>query len=127
MAYAVGYQMIYIGVSAAVLLALIQKRLKGLTEIMNVISIFADTLSYLRLYALALASTVMAETFNELGFEVGLAVGSLIILGGHSVNLLLGSMSGVIHGLRLNFLEWYHYSFQGGGRLFAPLHRFKKQ
>jgi len=126
-AYAVGYQMIYIGVSAAVLLALIQKKLKGLTEIMNVISIFADTLSYLRLYALTLASTVMAETFNELGFEVGLAFGSLIILGGHSVNLLLGSMSGVIHGLRLNFLEWYHYSFQGGGRLFAPLHRFKKQ
>jgi V/A-type H+-transporting ATPase subunit I len=127
MAYAIGYQMIYIGIGAAVLLALIQKRLKGLTEIMHVVAIFADTLSYLRLYALALASTVMAETFNELGFEIGLAVGSLIILGGHMVNLLLGSMSGVIHGLRLNFLEWYHYSFQGGGKLFAPLHRLKKQ
>lgn len=125
-ASAVGYQMIYIGIGLAVFLALIQKKLKGMTEIMHVISIFADTLSYLRLYALALASTVMAETFNELGVEMGLAFGALIILGGHAVNLLLGSMSGVIHGLRLNFLEWYHYSFIGGGKLFAPLHKLKK-
>jgi V/A-type H+-transporting ATPase subunit I len=30
-------------------------------------------------------------------------------------------MGGVIHGLRLNFLEWYHYSFEGGGKRFNPL------
>jgi V/A-type H+-transporting ATPase subunit I len=28
-----------------------------------------------------------------------------------------------VHGLRLNFLEWYHYCFDGGGRLFKPLHK----
>ncbi|EPP35519.1 putative V-type sodium ATP synthase subunit I domain protein [Chlamydia psittaci 84-8471/1] len=30
-------------------------------------------------------------------------------------------MGGVIHGLRLNFIEWYHYSFDGGGKLLHPL------
>jgi vacuolar-type H+-ATPase subunit I/STV1 len=25
----------------------------------------------------------------------------------------------------LNFIEWYHYSFVGGGRLFKPLMRYK--
>ena len=41
------------------------------------------------------------------------------------MNLGLGLMSGIIHGLRLNFLEWYHYCFEGGGRLFKPLKRLK--
>ena len=67
----------------------------------------------------------MAETFNEMGQTVGLFLGVLIILAGHSVNVMLGIMAGVIHGLRLNFIEWYHYCFDGGGRLFRPLMRLK--
>jgi len=35
-------------------------------------------------------------------------------------------MSGVIHGLRLNFIEWYHYSFEGDGKLFNPLKKIIK-
>ncbi len=126
MATAVGLEMIYIGIGLAVVLALIQKRLGGLMEVMNVITIFGDVLSYLRLYALALASTIMADTFNEIGIAVGLALGCLVILAGHIVNISLATMGGVIHGLRLNFIEWYHYSFDGGGRLFAPLHKIKR-
>jgi len=34
-------------------------------------------------------------------------------------------MGGVIHGLRLNFIEWYHYSFDGDGKLFDPLKLLK--
>jgi V/A-type H+-transporting ATPase subunit I len=34
-------------------------------------------------------------------------------------------MGGTIHGLRLNFLEWYHYSFEGGGKPFDPLRKLK--
>jgi len=63
----------------------------------------------------------MASTFNDIGQDVGLLIGWIVILFGHSVNILLGLMAGVIHGLRLNFIEWYHYCFDGGGRLFNPL------
>lgn len=121
----VGLQMVYVGLALAVVLALIQKKLHGLHEVMNVITVFADVLSYLRLYALALAATIMAETFNKMGLEVGLVFGVLIILAGHTVNIVLGVQGGIIHGLRLNFIEWYHYSFTGGGRLFRPLHKLK--
>lgn len=120
-----GLQLLYGGIGFAVIAALIQKKLKGLAEITQVIQVFADILSYLRLYALALASTIMARTSNSFGVEVGFALGSLIILAGHSVNLLLGTMGGVIHGLRLNFIEWYHYSFEGEGKLFDPLRRLR--
>jgi V/A-type H+-transporting ATPase subunit I len=66
----------------------------------------------------------MASTFNNLGEVLGFFIGFVVVLLGHSVNIFLGIMGGVIHGLRLNFLEWYHYSFQGGGKLFNPLRRF---
>ncbi len=122
---AIGLQMIYTGIAVAIVLALIQKRLKGIGEIATLIQVFADVLSYLRLYALGLAGAIMAKTFNDIGQNVGLFLGVLVILVGHSVNVMLGIMAGMIHGLRLNFIEWYHYCFDGGGRLFHPLIRLK--
>jgi V/A-type H+-transporting ATPase subunit I len=121
----VGLQLIYSGIGIALFLAIVQKRLKGLGEIANMVQVFADVLSYLRLYALGLAGSIMAATFNEIGQDVGLFIGWVVILFGHSVNILLGLMAGVIHGLRLNFIEWYHYCFDGGGRLFNPLMKMK--
>lgn len=123
LAYAVGKQMLYAGLILVFIISLLQKKKWGaLHELTNAVQVFADVLSYLRLYALALAGMIMAATFNELGMKVGLLKGGIfIIILGHIVNLTLTIMSGVIHGLRLNFLEWYHYSFEGGGRLFDPL------
>ena len=120
-----GIQLVYGGIATALFLALLQKRLKGIGEIANLVQIFADVLSYLRLYALGLAGAIMAETFNELGEAVGFAAGAFVILLGHGVNISLGIMAGMIHGLRLNFIEWYHYCFDGSGRLLRPLMRLK--
>ncbi len=116
-----GLQLLVVGISLAWIIALIQKRKKGLEEPLQAIQIFADILSYLRLYALALAGMIMASTFNQIGKDVGFALGSIIIIVGHLTNMVLGIMGGFIHGLRLNFLEWYHYCFDGGGKLFNPL------
>lgn len=124
--YKLGEQLIYGGIALAILLAFIQKKMGGLHEIMNVIQIFADVLSYLRLYALALAGMIMASTFNDMGLDIGLGVGFLIIFVGHAINIVIGIMGGVIHGLRLNFLEWYHYCFEGGGKKFNPLRLLKR-
>lgn len=109
------------GFGLAVILGVVQNRLLGLTEITNVIQVFADVLSYLRLYALALASAIMAETINELSTAMPFVLAAILMVLAHIVNMALGIMGGVIHGLRLNFLEWYHYSFEGGGKLFKPL------
>lgn len=124
-ATAVGLELIYAGIGGAVLLAFIQKKWKGFSEIASVVQVFADVLSYIRLYALALASSILAFTFNDLGSGAGMIMGALVILFGHAVTITLAIMAGVIHGLRLNFIEWYHYSFEGGGRLFNPLRKMK--
>jgi V/A-type H+-transporting ATPase subunit I len=106
----------------AFIAAWIDRKWGAFHELLNVVQVFADVMSYLRLYALALGGVVMARTFNDrLGIDMNLFAGALVILIGHTINITLAIMGGVIHGLRLNFLEWYHYSFEGGGRLFNPL------
>lgn len=122
----IGIQLIYGGIGFALIAAVIQKRLKGLSEIANMIQVFADALSYLRLYALSMAASIMAETVNNEGAALGLVAGAVIIFAGHCMNIGLGLMGGIVHGLRLNFLEWYHYCFEGGGKLFKPLKKLKR-
>jgi V/A-type H+-transporting ATPase subunit I len=126
-AHVVGEQLLYVGFGLAVLLTLIQKGVAAsMLEAVNVIQVFSDVLSYLRLYALGLAGVVVAATFNSLASNFGFVFGLFVILAGHTVNLVLCVMSGAIHGLRLNFLEWYRYSFEGGGKLFNPLRLIKR-
>lgn len=99
----------------------------GIFEVTTLIQVFADALSYLRLYALGLAGAIVAATINDIVTHVPLLVGVLLVLLSHAINIVLSTMSGVIHGLRLNFLEWYHYSFEGGGKAFSPLKLLKKE
>jgi len=121
----IGLQLVCVGFSLAIFLGFLQNKWKGISEPLVLIQVFADVLSYLRLYALALASSMMASTFNNIGEILGLVIGLLFLFIGHIANLAMSVMGGVIHGLRLNFLEWYHYCFEGGGRLFNPLRRIK--
>lgn len=116
-----GLRLVFGGIGLAFFFSFLQKRWGAFHELMNVVQVFSDVLSYLRLYALALAGMIMAGTFNSMGSDMGLIGGILIIVFGHLTNIGLSTMGATIHSLRLNFLEWYHYSFEGGGRLFNPL------
>ncbi|BAA98301.1 V-type ATP synthase subunit I [Chlamydia pneumoniae] len=119
----IGYYGMFGGIGLAVVLAMIQRSWRGVEEIISVIQVFSDVLSYLRIYALGLAGAMMGATFNQMGARLPMLLGSIVILLGHSVNIILSIMGGVIHGLRLNFIEWYHYSFDGGGRPLRPLRK----
>lgn len=121
LAYAIGLYVLYFGMASAFVLSLIQNKLSGLREITNVVGIFGDILSYLRLYALGLSGLILSDTFDIMASSMNIFFGFFLIVIGHSINLVLGIMGGVIHGLRLNFLEWYNHCFEGGGKLFKPL------
>jgi V/A-type H+-transporting ATPase subunit I len=123
----VGLQMMFAGIGVAWILSIIRNGWTGIFEVMVLIQVFADTLSYLRLYALGLAGAIVGSTINEIASGLPLMVGGLLVLVSHFINIVLGTMSGIIHGLRLNFLEWYHYSFEGGGKQFQPLKLLKRE
>ena len=102
----------------------------GLMALTQLTKIFGDALSYLRLFALGLASASLALTFNDLAAQVGdqveglgLLLKLLLLLVGHTLNLVLGLVSGVVHGLRLNYIEFYNWALSGEGYPFRP---FKK-
>ncbi|MFA6118666.1 MAG: V-type ATPase 116kDa subunit family protein [Parachlamydiales bacterium] len=121
----IGKILFFSGISFSVVTALIQKRVHGAEEITKSISIFADILSYLRLYALGLAGAITSMTVNNFAASAGIFFGFFLVVFGHAINVLLSIMGGVIHGLRLNFIEWYHYSFEGDGKAFNPLKLIK--
>lgn len=118
-----GLHLVYLGLGTAAVLGIVQNRWFGLIEITNVIQVCGDVLSYLRLYALGLAGAMVAGTINDLAAPMPFVFAVIVLAFGHALNMVLGIMSGVIHGLRLNFLEWFHYSFQGDGRPFSPLQK----
>lgn len=118
----VGRYLVWVGLAVALICSIIQEGFIGLVEMINRgISVLADTLSYLRLYALGMAGGILAATINGFVGSMPLVIGIIVAFLAHTFNMALGIMGGVIHGLRLNFLEWYHYSFQGGGKQFKPL------
>jgi V/A-type H+-transporting ATPase subunit I len=100
--------------------------LDGFRGLSGLSGLFGDVLSYLRLFALGLSSAKLAGTFNGLardawhraGFGVVAAIG--IVLVGHALNLLLSVMSGVVHGLRLNCIEFFKWALPEEGYLFTP-------
>lgn len=120
-----GMYLIIGGISLATVISIFRNKFTGILEPMTAIQVFADILSYLRLYALGLAGSIVASVINESLASVNIVIGAVLIVAGHVINMALAIMGGVIHGLRLNFLEWYHYSFEGGGKMFNPLHKMK--
>ena len=79
---------------------------------LNVISAMGDIISYVRLFAVGLASVRVAENFNAmaLGLELPFALRVLavvaILLVGHGLNLAMGALSVLVHAVRLNTLEF---------------------
>jgi V/A-type H+-transporting ATPase subunit I len=107
----------------------LMRLLDGLSALTSVTRVFGDVLSYLRLFALGLASASLALTFNGLAHQagqiqgVGLLFAILILLVGHVLNLMLALMSGVVHGLRLNYIEFYNWALSGEGYAFQPFNK----
>ncbi len=102
----------------------------GLLALTNVTKVFGDVLSYLRLFALGLASASLAITFNQLAADAaaasagaGLLLQILILAVGHTLNLVLAIVSGVVHGLRLNFIEFFNWGLEKEGYPFRPFHK----
>ncbi|MGR8931372.1 MAG: V-type ATP synthase subunit I [Gammaproteobacteria bacterium] len=110
---------------------LIWRLADGIKSLIGITQLFGDVLSYMRLFALGLASASLALTFNQLAEQVmqgmpgpGLFLGILILLLGHTLNLMLCLMSGLVHGLRLNFIEFYNWSVSDEG---YPFKAFSKK
>jgi V/A-type H+/Na+-transporting ATPase subunit I len=112
-----------IGISGVILLG-IGEGVQGLVEMPALIS---NTLSYMRLGAVGLASVGLAIVVNEnLALPMISKGGPFILIGvvimilGHAVNILLGLIGPFLHSVRLHYVEFFSKFFHGGGVEFKP-------
>jgi len=94
---------------------------------LNVINGFSDVISYIRLYAVGLSTVLMASSFNNMAIGDGITtvasgVGAvLILILGHGLNMTLAAMAVLVHGVRLNMLEYAgHASVEFSGSEYNP-------
>ena len=83
---------------------------------------FSDILSYVRLMALMLAGSVLAQVFNTLGGVFGNVIFFIIVsLIGNALNLALNLLGCYVHDMRLQFLEFFGRFYEDGGKAYRPL------
>lgn len=94
---------------------------------LKVINSFSDVVSYLRLFAVGYATVAVAMAFNSMALDSGInsifsgVVAALILLLGHTLNILLALMAVIVHGIRLNMLEFSgHLDMEWTGIKYEP-------
>jgi V/A-type H+-transporting ATPase subunit I len=89
---------------------------------LSVVSCFVDVVSYVRLFAVGMASLSVAQSFNDMALSLGLSRGwTLILLVGHGLNILLCALGVLVHGVRLNTLEFsLHKNMEWSGVPYLP-------
>ncbi|MDW7759622.1 MAG: V-type ATP synthase subunit I [Acidobacteriota bacterium] len=99
----------------------------GLFKLYGISGYLSDILSYSRILALGLSTSVVAMVVNTL-VEMAAAIpvigwfaGALVFIGGHLFNLAIGFLGGFVHSMRLQFVEFFTKFYQAGGKAFAPL------
>jgi len=104
----------------------------------DITGLLGDVMSYARLAGVGLATFYLASTFNLMaelfsgmipgvaGAIIGGILGVVIIIFGHTVNMVLTAITGFMHSLRLCFVEFLFKFYEGGGNEYSPF-RLKKR
>lgn len=114
--------------------SVIKAILSSLTNIVSVllgvVNVFSDIVSYIRLWAVGLAGAAISATVNELagpllGNFLFMILAIILLVFGHGLNMILNILSVIVHGIRLNTLEFSsHLDMSWSGHKFKP---FKEQ
>ena len=103
---------------------------------LNIMSALGDIISYVRLFAVGLASVKVAENFNSMATGLVAGDGALwvkalmsvamvaILVVGHGLNLAMAGLSILVHAVRLNTLEFSnHKGVSWAGYAFRPFRK----
>ena len=136
-----GFYMFYASLAGVFLLSVKPSELKtrgaelGMLPL-NIMSALGDIISYVRLFAVGLASVKVAENFNSMA--TGLVAGAdemwvkalmavamvAILVIGHALNLAMAGLSILVHAVRLNTLEFSnHKGVSWSGTAYNPFKR----
>jgi V/A-type H+-transporting ATPase subunit I len=95
---------------------------------LSLINGFSDIVSYVRLFAVGMATATVASSFNNMILPEGvdlsfleILMAAIALLLGHGLNIVLALMAVMVHGIRLNMLEFAgHLGIQFSGEAYQP-------
>ncbi|GJQ50446.1 V-type ATP synthase subunit I [Candidatus Kuenenia stuttgartiensis] len=134
-----GYYLLFASLGCVVLFTTSPKKIKKdwpdlMMFPLNVISNFVDVISYIRLFAVGSASLAVAMSFNEMALGKGISsvfagfIAALILFLGHGLNVALMALGILVHGVRLNTLEFSgHVGVQWKGIPYTPFSRKQRR
>jgi V/A-type H+-transporting ATPase subunit I len=97
-----------------------------ISVLLGVVNVFSDIVSYIRLWAVGLAGAAISSTVNEmagplLGHAILFIAAIALLLFGHGLNMILNLLSVIVHGVRLNTLEFSsHLGMSWSGFKYNP-------
>ncbi|MDR1971535.1 MAG: V-type ATP synthase subunit I [Treponema sp.] len=106
--------------------ASIMESLKNIISVvLGITNVFSDIMSYIRLWAVGLAGASISSTVNTLaGPLLGnflVFLGIILLVFGHGLNVALNVLSVLVHGVRLNTLEFSsHVGLAWSGTAYKP-------
>ncbi len=107
--------------------ASVLESLKNIVSVLlGVVNVFSDIVSYIRLWAVGLAGAAISATVNELaspllGNFMFAVIAVVLLVFGHGLNMILNVLSVIVHGIRLNTLEFSsHLDMSWSGHKFKP-------
>ena len=117
---------IFANYEGSVLKSVLESVKNIISVLLGVVNVFSDIVSYIRLWAVGLAGAAISNTVNEMaGPMVGHAVMFLalivLLVFGHGLNMILNLLSVIVHGVRLNTLEFSnHLGMSWSGFKYEP-------
>lgn len=102
-----------------------------ISVLLGIVNVFSDIVSYIRLWAVALAGAAISSTINTmagpmLGKLIMVGFGVILLCFGHGLNIVLNLLSVIVHGVRLNTLEFsQHLGMSWSGTKYSPFREEK--
>lgn len=103
----------------------LKRLLKGAYALYGITGYLSDVLSYSRLLALGLASSIIGNVINKMASmpaktPVGPLIFIIIVIAGHTLNIAINALGAYVHTNRLQYVEFFGKFYGGGGRPFHP-------
>ncbi len=117
---------IFANYEGSILKSVVSSLTNIVSVLLGVVNVFSDIVSYIRLWAVGLAGAAISATVNELvspflGNFMFIILAIALLVFGHGLNMILNILSVVVHGIRLNTLEFSsHLGMSWSGHKFKP-------